>query len=398
MSKINNLIKELCPNGVEYLELYKVVKWNKKFSGVNNDWQNEIFTTKSNISAQELKSLLFEDGNIKLLSTGNFDGYTSGTAYDGPVDDYEIITIPSGGTANIKYYNGKFINSGNILGTTIDKNKYNLKYVYYCLINKKNLIQSFFRGSSVQHPDMKQIIQITIPIPPIEVQVEMVRILDKFGELEAELEAELEVRKSQYEFWRGKLLNDGNELVKLKEICTYSNDRISYDKLNEDNYVGVDNLLQNKKGKTKSYHVPTSGNSTKFEKNDILVGNIRPYLRKIWFADCYGGTNGDVLDIRVNDTKKIYPRFLYYVLSSESFFEYNNSNSKGAKMPRGDKQAIMNYEFAVPSIEKQIHIANVLDQFDKLVNNISDGLPAEIELRRKQYEYYRNKLLSFEEL
>ena len=137
MSKINDLIKELCPNGVEYLELYKVVKWNKKFSGVNNDWQNEIFTTKSNISAQELKSLLFEDGNIKLLSTGNFDGYTSGTAYDGPVDDYEIITIPSGGTANIKYYNGKFINSGNILGTTIDKNKYNLKYVYYCLINKK---------------------------------------------------------------------------------------------------------------------------------------------------------------------------------------------------------------------------------------------------------------------
>ena len=99
-----------------------------------------------------------------------------------------------------------------------------------------------------------------------------------------------------------------------------------------------------------------------------------------------------------NDTKKIYPRFLYYVLSSEAFFEYNNSNSKGAKMPRGDKQAIMNYEFVIPSIDKQIHIAGILDQFDKLVNNISDGLPAEIELRRKQYEYYRNKLLSFEEL
>ena len=151
-------------------------------------------------------------------------------------------------------------------------------------------------------------------------------------------------------------------------------------------------------GKKSSSHVPVSGNLTKFEKDDILIGNIRPYLRKIWLADCCGGTNGDVLDIRVKDKENIYPRFLYYVLSSESFFEYNNSSSKGAKMPRGDKQAIMNYEFNIPSIEEQIRIVNILDKFDKLVNDISVGLPAEIEMRRKQYEYYRNKLLCFEEL
>ena len=151
-------------------------------------------------------------------------------------------------------------------------------------------------------------------------------------------------------------------------------------------------------GKTKSTHVPTSGNSTKFEIEDILIGNIRPYLRKIWFADCSGGTNGDVLDIRVNNKEKVYPRFLYYVLSSEHFFKYNNSNSKGAKMPRGDKQAIMNYELTIPSLEEQQRIVNILDKFDKLVNDISVGLPAEIEARRKQYEYYRNKLLSFEEV
>ena len=163
MSKIKDLIKELCPNGVEYLELYKIIKWNKRFSGVSKQYQQEIFNTNSDISAQLLKSLTSEKGNIKLLSTGSFDGYTNDFIYRGPIDENEVITIPSGGTANIKYYNGKFINSGNILGTSYNSIKYNLKYIYYYLVNKKELIQSFFRGSGVQHPDMKQIIQIKIP-------------------------------------------------------------------------------------------------------------------------------------------------------------------------------------------------------------------------------------------
>lgn len=169
MSKLEELIKEKCPTGVEYLELYKVVKWNKRFSGVDKKCQPEILNTNSDVSAQLLKTLVVDNGNIKLLSTGNFDGYTDDVTYTGIIDENEVITIPSGGTANIKYYNGRFINSGNILGSSLDDEKYNLKYVYYCLTNKNELIQSFFRGSSVQHPDMKQIIQIRIPIPPLEV-------------------------------------------------------------------------------------------------------------------------------------------------------------------------------------------------------------------------------------
>lgn len=203
MSKLEELIKEKCPTGVEYLELYKVVKWNKRFSGVDKKCQPEILNTNSDVSAQLLKTLVVDNGNIKLLSTGNFDGYTDDVTYTGIIDENEVITIPSGGTANIKYYNGRFINSGNILGSSLDDEKYNLKYVYYCLTNKNELIQSFFRGSSVQHPDMKQIIQIRIPIPPLEVQEEIVKILDKFGELEAELEA----RRKQYEYYRNKLLS-----------------------------------------------------------------------------------------------------------------------------------------------------------------------------------------------
>ena len=394
MSSINDLIKKLCPNGVEFKKVWEVTSWDKKYNTVDKSMQPRIIKYNY-LLASKLDELVDINGDVLILETGiNNKKYTTEKLANGNLCEGEIIAIPWGGTPNVKYYNGKFITGDNRIAISNDDKVLNTKFLYYLFNNRMDEISDFYRGSGIKHPEMKKILMMDIPIPPIEVQEEIVRILDKFGELEAELEA----RKNQYEFWRGKLLNDGTELVKLKEICSYSNNRISYDKLSEDNYVGVDNLLQNKKGKTKSYHVPTSGNSTKFEKNDILIGNIRPYLRKIWFADCCGGTNGDVLDIRVNDTKKIYPRFLYYVLSSESFFEYNNSNSKGAKMPRGDKQAIMNYEFIVPSIEKQIHIASILDIFDKLVNDISEGIPAEIELRKKQYEYYRNKLLNFEEL
>jgi type I restriction enzyme S subunit len=129
---------------------------------------------------------------------------------------------------------------------------------------------------------------------------------------------------------------------------------------------------------------------------DVLLGNIRPYLRKIWFADLDGGTNGDVLIIR-GYRDIISPKFLYYILSSEEFFVYDSNNAKGAKMPRGNKTAIMGYTFCVPCLEEQERIVAVLDRFDSLCNDISAGLPAEIESRQKQYEYYRDKLLTFRE-
>ena len=153
--------------------------------------------------------------------------------------------------------------------------------------------------------------------------------------------------------------------------------------------------MQDRAGKRNAEKVPANGNSIKFNCEDILIGNIRPYLKKIWFADCVGGTNGDVLAISVIDKKFAYPKFLYYVLAADGFFEYDNQNSKGAKMPRGNKDAIMSYEFYLPTMEKQEKIADMLDRFDKLCHDISEGLPAEITARQKQYEYYRNKLLSF---
>lgn len=180
----------------------------------------------------------------------------------------------------------------------------------------------------------------------------------------------------------------------------YSKSRIASDELDHENYVGVDNLLQNRQGKAESSHVPSSGNLTRFEDGDILIGNIRPYLKKIWHADRIGGANGDVLVIRLKDEykEKLMPRFIYQLLASDSFFTFNMQTSKGAKMPRGDKASIMKFGVPIPSIEAQEQAVSILDKFDKLVHDISDGLPAEINARRKQYEYYRTKLLTFQEL
>ena len=183
--------------------------------------------------------------------------------------------------------------------------------------------------------------------------------------------------------------------VELRDIAKYAKDRICNNELTVENYIGVENLLQDRAGKRNAERVPEKGNSIKFNCEDILIGNIRPYLKKIWFADCAGGTNGDVLVVQVMDKEFAYPNYLYYVLAADGFFKYDNQNAKGAKMPRGNKDAIMSYQFYLPTLDKQKQIAETLDRFDKLCNDISEGLPAEIEARQKQYEYYRDKLLNF---
>ncbi len=182
-------------------------------------------------------------------------------------------------------------------------------------------------------------------------------------------------------------------------IAEYSNTRIDASALDRDNYIGVDNLLQNCVGKKSSTYVPETGKLTCYESDDILLGNIRPYLKKIWHSDRKGGTNGDVLVVRIKEEEKksVHPRYLYQILADDRFFDYAMQTSKGAKMPRGSKSMIMKYEIPVPSMDEQARIVSILDKFDELVNDISEGLPAEISTRRQQYEHYRNRLLTFKE-
>lgn len=183
--------------------------------------------------------------------------------------------------------------------------------------------------------------------------------------------------------------------MELGAVSEYSQKRISVTELTPATYVGVDNLLQDRKGKTVATFLPDQGTATTYNQGDILIGNIRPYLKKIWFSNQVGGNSGDVLTIQNSVTSCMENKYLYYILSDDRFFYYNMQFSKGSKMPRGDKRAIMQYKFILPSLTEQERIVSILDNFNILINSLSEGLPKEIELRQKQYEYWREQLLNF---
>ena len=277
-----------------------------------------------------------------------------------------------------------------------------IKFAFHYFFLIGNQIKKSANFSSLPIVSSKDLKKIQMPIPPLSVQTEIVKILDALTALTSELTSELILRQKQYEYYREKLLsfdsleqlNSGGRKKKLIDVAIYAKSRISTDKLDKENYIGVENLLQNKLGKTSSNYVPTEGSFIEYLPDDILIGNIRPYLRKIWLADKTGGTNGDVLVIRLTD-ENIIPRYLYHILANEHFFEYNVKYSKGAKMPRGDKTAILQYEFDVPPLEEQQRIVSILDKFETLTNSITEGLPLAIEQSKKRYEYYRELLLNF---
>ena len=190
-----------------------------------------------------------------------------------------------------------------------------------------------------------------------------------------------------------QLCPDGVEYKYLGDVCSYATERIDAAEVNADNYVGVENLLPDKQGKTVASYVPSDGRWIHFRKDDILIGNIRPYLKKIWLATHDGGTNGDVLVIQIKNKNILRPQFLYYILSSDSFFNYDMQNAKGAKMPRGDKSAVLRYPIPLPPLPVQQEIVRILDSFTELTAELT----VELTARKKQYEYYRDALLTFED-
>ena len=395
MSKLDDLINNLCPNGVEYISLENCCDYVDYRGKTPKKTDRGIFLVTA-----------------KNIRQGYID-YESSKEYVSP-DDYEEIMhrglpeigdvlftteAPCGFVAQID--NDKVALAQRVIKYRGHKGILNNSFLKYVLLGEEfqTKLHKISTGSTVEGIKGSRLHKMEIPVPPLEVQEEIVRILDKFTSLEAELEAELEARRKQYEYYRDSLLTFGDDVEwkTLGEIAKYSDSRIKNSDIQPYSYVSVENLLQQKKGVEFTNKIPEGNNSIEYLKEDILIGNIRPYLRKIWKADRNGGTNGDVLTIRIlNDYKqRIDPKYLYYQLSSEDFFNYDNQHAKGAKMPRGSKDDVMKYKIPIPSILEQQRIVNILDRFESLCNDITSGLPAEIEARHKQYEYYRDKLLTF---
>ncbi len=159
------------------------------------------------------------------------------------------------------------------------------------------------------------------------------------------------------------------EYKKLGEVAQYPKNRLGSEFLDIDNYVGVENLLKDKGGRINALSLPTNTSTIEYKENDILIGNIRPYLKKIWFADRHGGASGDVVNIRVKENyrDRINPKFLYCVLSTDAFFTFDMAHSKGAKMPRGNKDEIVKYSIPLPPVADQQRIVAELDCLNEMI-------------------------------
>lgn len=207
MSKLQELIDKLCPNGVEFKPIWSLTTWDKKFKGVDRKMQPNVISYPY-VLANIFDEIEDTSGDVKLLTTGigGAERWTTEEKAGANLCEGEIIAIPWGGTPNVKYYNGKFVTADNRIATSNDTTVLHNKFLYYWLNNNIDLIAKTYRGAGIQHPSMLDVLNIMIPVPPIEVQEEIVRILDSFSDYAAELQAELQARKQQYEYYRNLLL------------------------------------------------------------------------------------------------------------------------------------------------------------------------------------------------
>ena len=174
--------------------------------------------------------------------------------------------------------------------------------------------------------------------------------------------------------------------VKLSDVCNFSEDRTSVASLNETRYISTENLLPNRGGITDAVTLPKTSSTPAFVAGNILISNIRPYFKKIWYATFDGGCSADVLVFKADEN--IDAKFLYYVLSEDKFFDYMTATAKGTKMPRGDKQSIMNYSVPNFSLAKQKKIAALLGTLDDKIA-LNKKINATLEAMAKTlYDYW----------
>ena len=408
MSKINELVEKLCPNGVEFKPIWSVTIWDKKFNGVEKFKQNKVISYKYFL-ATDFNKIEDSKGNIKYISTGisQEDRYTTEELAGDYLAEGEIVCIPWGGTPNIKYHKGKFVTGDNRIATSADTNILNNKYLYYWMCSKIKEIESFYRGSGIKHPNMKSVLDMTIAVPPLEVQDEIVHILDDFTLLSAELSAELKARQKQYEFYKDKIWENVRNYKpeKMSNLCEIGDGLHGTPIYSEGTalwFINGNNLDNGKitiSSNTKEVSQESYNKHFIDMKNDSILLSINGTIGKTAY---YNGEKvilgKSVAYFNIIDTTRIMKEYLYFYFQSQDAMNYYECSKTGSTIKNLGLKALRDMNIPLPSIEKQKKIVDVLIRFDKLCNDISEGLPAEIEARQKQYEYYRDKLLTFKEL
>ena len=364
MSRIEDLIAEYCPDGVEYKRLGDVCK-------------------------------IKNGKDYKHLSAGDIPVYGSGGVMDVRVDtsvyNRPTVLLPrKGSIANVFYVDGPFWNVDTIFYTVIDEEQVIPRYLYHVMMNAH--IENYSTGSAAR-PSLTQsaLNKIEIPVPPLPVQEEIVRILDSFSSLEAELEAELEARRKQYAYYCDQLIRDCPSirwipLSEISENCDKSRKPIKKEKriAGKTPYYGASGVVDYVDGFTHEGDYLLLS-----EDGANLLARSMPIAYQISGRN-WINNHAHVLRIENANLRQLVEMYLNSI-SLEPYI------TKGAQ-PKLTKQRMETIVVPVPSEDDLSRIVEMLTKFYVLTTSLTNGLPAEIEARRKQYEYYRDRLLSFDEL
>ena len=209
--------------------------------------------------------------------------------------------------------------------------------------------------------NISNIKEIRIPVPPIDVQKQ---IVEEIGKVEKSVSGSMSlIEKCESDI--ESLLSSLNFADStLNAIAPFATKSIKYSDIESETYITTDNMLQNKLGVLPFEGVANISSITEYKSEDILISNIRPYLKKIWFADKDGGCSKDVLVLRSADANKYLPKYIFYMLRRDSFFDYVMEGKKGVKMPRGNKEDIMKYKIPMPNIDEQKRIVAQIEALE----------------------------------
>lgn len=388
MKNLETLIQELCPDGVEFVKLGEVCEIKTGKGITNKDCSDsDIYPVYSGGKEPMgyYKDFNRNENTITVSRVGAYAGFVNYVVEKFYLNDKCFSVIPTAG------------------------NTINTKFLYYKLKSIESNIINLQSGGGVPTINTKKVGSIEIPLPPIEVQTEIVRILDKFTSLEAELEAELDCRKRQYEYYRDKLLSFDNvggqdvEWKKMSEVGTFIRGKrfVRTDIVEEGipciHYGDMYMYYGLQATQARTHLTKEKAEKMRFAtKNDVIIvgageNNMDIGIGMAWLGD---------EDVAVHDACYIFksnmnPRYVsHYLRGSKYHLQIKKYVCEG-KICSISAQSIGKSIIPVPSLQEQERLANILDRFESLTTSLTAGLPAEIAARRQQYEHYRDKLLTF---
>ena len=392
---------------VEWKQMWEVTTWDKKFSGVDKLMQPTVLKYHYYL-ANELAELERPNGNIRILYTTDKKAFVDSDDVEGNIAEGEVVTIPWGGNVNIQYYKGRFVTADNRIATSNNVDYLCNKYLYYWMLSQKEEIGKFYRGAGIKHPSMLSVLTMLVPIPGISEQQRIVGILDTFTSSIDNLKEQIAQRRKQYEYYRDQLLDlEGKEGVEMKscgEVCEVTDyvangsfatlrENVSYRQ--EPDYavlvrtIDLSNNFDGDKVYIDERAYKFLSKSSLFG-GEIIINNIGagvgqtfrcPYLKEKMSL----GPNSILVRTPNND-------FYYYWFNSIYGQNAMMKVVTPGAMPKFNKTGFKTITVPVPPLSEQQQIVDILDKFEASIQN----LEAQLSQREKQYEYYRNKLLTFD--